>query len=178
MKETNADAPEKAKRTRRKSTPADGTAKKQNTKRNSARAKREMNEWIGREAFVALSVVMLFFLWWVLALYRDVPKRTYILGMPEWFFYGAMVGTALFVIAVWAVVRALFRELEPDVKGTAKKRKRAVAKAKADAMVTMEGEGDWAAAAASALAAKNASLAIEEVVRSAEMADDETEDAV
>lgn len=176
MKETNADAPEKAKRGRRRTSPAAGTEKKQN-KKSSVRAKREMNEWIGREAFVTVSVVLLFFLWWLLALYREVPKKVYILGMPEWFFYGALVGTVLFVIAVWAVVKTLFRELEPDVKGTAKKRKRAVAKAKADAMVTMEGEGDWAAAAASALAAKNASLAFEEEVRNAELAAGETEDA-
>ena len=158
MKETASAKAEKPKKRERKKT---------------FRSKRDAYDWMNREAIVTLSVCALFFLWWVLALYRETGSKRYILGLPEWFVIGAFGGTALFIVAVWIIVARYFRETEAHTRTAAQKKKQAAVKAKIDAEKTLEGpEGpvDWQAAAAEALAWKRATLMIEAI-------DKETEDA-
>lgn len=170
MKDKKSEIPERPRAGRRRKPsgePAKRDAAKQPKKperKRYFRSKREANDWMSREAVVTLSVFVLFFLWQVLALYRETDPARYVLGMPGWFFDGALLGTAVFVVAVSLIVRFFFRELEPDARTSRRKRKQAAVKAKIDAEKTLEGpEGpvDWQTAAAEALAAKNASLALE-----------------
>ena len=140
-------------------------------RRKTFRSKREANDWMNREAVVTLSVCVLFYLWWVLALYRDRGPKRYILGMPEWFFYGAFVGTIVFIVAVWLVVALFFRETEAHTRTAAQKKKQAAAKAKYDAEKTLagpEGPVDWQTAAAEALAVKRATLVLEAIEKETE----------
>jgi|GEM_PF-6032059 len=176
MKENRPEQPEKQKKEQRMKASADA-AKQTKPKREGFRSKREANDWMNREAIVTLSVVVLYFLWWTLLLYREEDGKRYLFGMPSWFFYGAFCGAILFIAAVFLVVRLMFRELEPETREAAKRKKRAATKAKAAAIAAMESDGDWATLAAEALAAKNASLAREEQSRNTDRLGEEEEDA-
>lgn len=158
MKETKTPAPEKTKRTRKKIHTGDAipAPKREKEERVPFRTKGEAEEWMRREALVASLTVAFFFLWWILALYRETEKRRFLLGMPDWFFYGAIVGTAVFVVLVLVIGKTVLRETETEDAKTAEKPAEAVLDTPSE---ETDDEDDWEAAAAKALSAKNASLA-------------------
>ena len=60
-----------------------------------------------------------YFIWWYASAYgfgNEYPEQySYILGMPEWFFYSCIVGYPLIAVGLWAVVRFFFKEMDLNV---------------------------------------------------------------
>ncbi|WP_462327101.1 YhdT family protein [Desulfobaculum sp.] len=71
-----------------------------------------------REALLALGVYALYFVWWYGCAYGlgdgDPEGYSFIMGLPEWFFYSCIVGYPLVVLALWLVVRFCFEDMPLD----------------------------------------------------------------
>lgn len=67
------------------------------------------------EAVCSVTLAILFFVWWYFFAYGlgsgDPAKFKFIAGFPEWFFYSSILGPILFCIAVWLMVKLLFKEV-------------------------------------------------------------------
>nr|WP_321258847.1 YhdT family protein [uncultured Pseudodesulfovibrio sp.] len=71
-----------------------------------------------KEALLALGVYALYFVWWYVCAYGmgsgNPDNYSYVLGMPEWFFYSCIVGYPLVTILLWIVVRFNFKDMPLD----------------------------------------------------------------
>lgn len=75
------------------------------------------------EALCSVGLALLFFVWWYAFAYglgeKDPSQYGWILGFPDWFFYSAVLGPALFCVLACLMVRFLFKPmpLDPHEKG-------------------------------------------------------------
>lgn len=72
-----------------------------------------------REAVIGIVLAIINFLWWFGFAYglgsRPVEEYTYILGLPDWFFYSCVVGFVLMSLLVIVVARFFLKEVSFDV---------------------------------------------------------------
>lgn len=84
--------------------------------------KEEKKSQMKREAFISVLMYVGFFLWWYFTGYGLEESRvfgggegkTYIMGLPLWFFLSCIVGYILFCIASIVAVRCLFKNFSFD----------------------------------------------------------------
>ena len=76
----------------------------------------DVREQLHREFAVTHLIVLAYFFWWLVIGYGapEPAEMKYVLGMPEWFFSGAIVGLAVFVVLAIAAIRTVFRETETE----------------------------------------------------------------
>lgn len=71
-----------------------------------------------KEALLALGAYALYFVWWYVSAYGlgdgDPEQYSYVLGLPEWFFYSCIVGYPLLTIVLWIMVRFFFKDMPLD----------------------------------------------------------------
>lgn len=77
---------------------------------------KERNHQIKKEAIVSLCMYAAFFLWWYFTGYGlagdgNSKPRSYILGLPTWFFLSSIVGYILFSVATILVVKLIFKDM-------------------------------------------------------------------
>ncbi|MCM3088308.1 YhdT family protein [Bhargavaea ginsengi] len=81
--------------------------------------KKDRTDWrfkvANREALIGCGLALLNFVWWFGFAYgmgsRPVEEYSYILGMPDWFFYSCVVGFLLITALVIFVVKVFFKEV-------------------------------------------------------------------
>jgi len=68
-----------------------------------------------KEALLALGAYALYFVWWYVCAYGmgsgNPDNYSYVLGLPEWFFYSCIVGYPLITIILWGLVRLKFKDM-------------------------------------------------------------------
>lgn len=71
---------------------------------------RQMN----REALISLIIYLLFFLWWYFTGYglSELLPDIFVMGFPLWFFLSCIIGWILMSIAVFTLVKTVFRDFE------------------------------------------------------------------
>ncbi|GGA77525.1 YhdT family protein [Ornithinibacillus halotolerans] len=90
------------------------------------RDKKDWNKIANREAIIGIALVLINFVWWYVFAYglgsREPEEYTYILGLPDWFFYSCVLGFIVMVILVIVVVKFFFVEIpfEEDEEGEEK----------------------------------------------------------
>lgn len=71
-----------------------------------------------KEALIGVGLALFNFIWWFGFAYglgsRPVEEYTYILGLPDWFFYSCVVGFILISILVIIVVKFFLTEVPFD----------------------------------------------------------------
>lgn len=65
-----------------------------------------------REALIGVGLVIFNFIWWFAFAYglgnKDPEEYTYILGLPDWFFYSCVLGFIVMVVLVTIIVKKFF----------------------------------------------------------------------
>lgn len=71
-----------------------------------------------KEALIGVGLAVFNFIWWFGFAYglgsRPVEEYTYILGLPDWFFYSCVVGFVLISVIVVIVVKFFLTEVPFD----------------------------------------------------------------
>ena len=71
-----------------------------------------------KEALLALGAYALYFVWWYVSAYGlgdgNPEQYSYVLGLPEWFFYSCIVGYPLLTVVLWIMVRFFFKDMPLD----------------------------------------------------------------
>lgn len=74
-----------------------------------------------REALIGVGLVIFNFLWWFIFAYglgRKNPEQyTYILGLPDWFFYSCVLGFIVMAILVTVIVKRWFVDIPLNDEG-------------------------------------------------------------
>ncbi|SHG55062.1 YhdT family protein [Ornithinibacillus halophilus] len=75
-----------------------------------------------REALIGVGLVIFNFIWWFAFAYglgsKDTEEYSYILGLPDWFFYSCVLGFVVMAILVIIVVKKFFVEVPFDEEDT------------------------------------------------------------
>jgi uncharacterized membrane protein YhdT len=68
-----------------------------------------------REAWIGVALAIFNFVWWFGFAYglgsRPVEEYTYILGLPDWFFYSCVVGFVLISALVIVIAKFILKEV-------------------------------------------------------------------
>lgn len=68
-----------------------------------------------REAWIGVALAIFNFVWWFGFAYglgsRPVEEYTYILGLPDWFFYSCVVGFVLISALVILIAKFILKEV-------------------------------------------------------------------
>ncbi|MGN7385554.1 YhdT family protein [Sporosarcina sp. SAFN-015] len=75
-----------------------------------------------REAFIGIGLAIFNFIWWYGFAYglgsRPPEEYTYILGLPDWFFYSCVVGFILMSLLVIVITNFVLKEVPLDAEYT------------------------------------------------------------
>lgn len=71
-----------------------------------------------REAIVLLALFVAYIIWWYAFAYglgsRDPAQYSYILGLPDWFFYSCVLSIPIFSLLLAIIVKRFFKEVPLD----------------------------------------------------------------
>lgn len=71
-----------------------------------------------KEAFIGVALAIFNFIWWYGFAYglgsRPPEEYTYILGLPDWFFYSCVVGFILMSVIVIIITKYVLKEVPLD----------------------------------------------------------------
>ncbi|MFD2044229.1 YhdT family protein [Ornithinibacillus salinisoli] len=71
-----------------------------------------------REALIGVGLVIFNFIWWFAFAYgmgsKDYEQYSYVLGLPDWFFYSCVLGFVVMVVLVTFIVKVFFVEVPFD----------------------------------------------------------------
>ena len=74
-----------------------------------------------REAWIGVILAIVHFIWWFGFAYgmgsRPVEEYTYILGMPDWFFWSCVVGFLLICVTVILLAKYVLKDVSFDEEG-------------------------------------------------------------
>ncbi|MUV38328.1 hypothetical protein JNUCC1_02166 [Lentibacillus sp. JNUCC-1] len=72
-------------------------------------------EIANKEALIGVGLVLFNFIWWYGFAYglgdASPEEYSYILGLPEWFFYSCVIGFVVMVLLVTIVVKGFFTDM-------------------------------------------------------------------
>lgn len=75
-----------------------------------------------REAFIGIGLAIFNFIWWYGFAYglgsRPPEEYTYILGLPDWFFYSCVVGFILMSALIIVITKFVLKEVPLDAEYT------------------------------------------------------------
>lgn len=72
---------------------------------------------VNKEALITIGLYLFYFAWWYYFAYmykdsENVSEYSYILGLPEWFFYSCVLGLVVINILVFIVVKLFFKDMD------------------------------------------------------------------